>query len=123
MRLLALDISKRKTGIAISDEENKFIAYATEIKTSYHEFKKMLSSYKLSLTIIGLPIDFAGNHTNNTNFVKSFSHSIRDLIQPFIFVDERSTSNLAANILGTKDLDKKTAIMILYSHMYRKNIN
>jgi putative transcription antitermination factor YqgF len=121
MRILALDISKRKIGIAISDEDAQFIAYATEIPTSYHNLKHIVESYKISLTIVGLPMDFHGSHTQNTHFVKQFTHNARDIIKPFIFVDERSTTNLAESMLGRYQLDKKTAIIILYSYIYRKN--
>ena len=119
MRIGALDISKRKIGIAFSDKDNSFISFSTIVLGNKMNMRAQIcdifTKYKPDITIIGLPISLY-TECNNFLYVKEFTHSIRHLIGKYIFIDERMTTNLSERLVKdnpTKTLDEITACIFI----------
>jgi RNase H-fold protein (predicted Holliday junction resolvase) len=100
MRLAALDVSKNRIGIAISDDEMLFVSLEDVLfpkkKEFMDNFKKIFSQYKPDYTFVGL------SFSKNDVFIKTFTHGIRYIIGKFLFIDE-SFSTLAAEKLIYSD--------------------
>jgi RNase H-fold protein (predicted Holliday junction resolvase) len=91
MRIAGLDVSKNRIGLAFSDEESLFVAHSFLITKNQREnLQKYYDKYKPELTIVGLT-----PFGKNRNYIKSFCHNMRNIIQPFEFVDELNSSILA----------------------------
>lgn len=123
MRFAGLDLSKRAVGFAITDEDGKFISFDCVIKPKREEIINIFSYYKPIHTFIGLPL-FMNNSTNNINFIKSFSHNMRDIIGKFTFIDETLSTNLALrlNLPFSKDHNQIAARLILMAGLNKINM-
>jgi RNase H-fold protein (predicted Holliday junction resolvase) len=104
MRIAALDISKNRVGIAISDEDRLFISYENTLKTKNKKFFKqqleeIYKNYIPVITYIGLPVFLHNSKSETYNFVKSFSHEIRFIIGKFEFIDESFSTIYVENLI------------------------
>lgn len=113
MRIMSLDISKRNIGIAISDQDGKFVCFHTSItQTNKQESIKligdMVNQYAVCLTVVGLPIPLYGQYNQNLFYVKNYAHCLRDIIKPYIFIDEKFTTSQAEQI--KKQNNTKTSL-------------
>lgn len=116
----ALDISKNKIGIAISNWNRDGILWASSIKNKLPLLEKYYKYYKPEMTLIGIPTHSDGNLTSNGNFIKSFIKNI-DFICPFEYVDEYLSTQEAKRIKNTMKLkievDALVAMIMIYKHL------
>ena len=127
MKIIALDIGDRWTGIALSDPLGMFArpydtAKTTEL-TSY--LSTLIAKESISIIVVGLPITLRGTESDQTKKVKAITHALEkqfDTIE-FILWDERLTSKQAARIQPTKTKEAKlrshaiAAALILTSYL------
>ena len=131
-RLLAIDLGKKRSGIAVTDPL-KIIASALETVDSINLFSFLqdyFSQEKVEKVIIGMPKDLKNRDTDATalvsNFVVSFTEKFPK--KEIVKHDERFTSKMAlqAMVLGgaarkhrkeKRNLDKISATIILQSYM------
>lgn len=141
MRTAALDISKYRIGIAISDENNEFITYEKTLflkKEKYvenfnfkkarnkilNEIKKIFEYYKPQITFIGLPTKVYNLLNNNYSYIKNFAHSIRYIIGKYYFIEEDFSTQIATEQSSIIDQNKpmdQVVAKLLWSKA--KNIN
>lgn len=92
MRKCVLDISKKRVGVAVSDEDSKFIIFSCCINynNNFADLKRKLSAiytkYKITETLIGLPV--SENKDAQVNLIKHTAHNIRSIIKKFTFINE-----------------------------------
>jgi len=109
-RIAAFDISKRRIGIAFSDEDCNFVAYSKTIFISNQgdaekKLKILFQEYKPSLSFIGLP------SARNDYFIKNFTHNLRHIFTPYRFVNEDfSTAEAKYIIQGASMVNSYDAI-------------
>lgn len=131
-RYLALDIGRKKTGIAVTDS-CKIIATALETVASgqLEEFlKRYISENEVEKIIYGLPKQMNNTPSESMQYIQPILNRLQKVFpdMPFIAVDERFTSKLAFQAMidgGMKkqqrrdktQVDKISATIILQSYM------
>ncbi len=121
-RLMALDVSKKFIGIAISDsglslasphsviERKKFLGDVEKIK-------KVIADNNIGGIVIGLPVNIDGSEGARCQSVRQFADNISEHIKlPITFQDESLTTFEAKNSIlqrKTAHLDKFAAAYIL----------
>ncbi|MCC8483399.1 MAG: Holliday junction resolvase RuvX [Rickettsia endosymbiont of Labidopullus appendiculatus] len=111
--IIAIDYGIRKTGIAISNQEQTI---AMPLKTIYEtiEEKKiksildLVSTYPICGIVIGLPISMNGNSSEQTIIVLKFSATLSSATNlPIYLQDERLTSLAANNLLKSLGVKRR----------------
>lgn len=131
-RILALDIGKKRIGIAISDPLNMFsrglptIARLPE-KQAVEEIINTINQNNVIKIIAGLPLNMNGTSGEQAEDVEEFIKLLKEKTdKEIILQDERLTSKLAKQILITQNvspsrnkglIDKKAAEIILQNYL------
>jgi putative Holliday junction resolvase len=116
-RIIALDVSKNRIGVAISDFYGIFVAKSFLITNYFIEnLRDIYNEYEPIETYIGLPKNLDGSISDVTRFVKEFAHNNRDLFRPYFFKDERFTTKLATmmNYTGKSNDEIAAEILLRY---------
>lgn len=94
-RLLAIDMSKKHLGLAISNPELSIaFPYKTIIRTKFlqdmHTLQTIITKEKIFALIIGYPLNNIGEENSRTQSVKDFTLDLQKVISiPCYFQDER----------------------------------
>jgi putative Holliday junction resolvase len=131
-RLLALDIGKKRIGVAVSDPLKMF-AIGLDTISRYPENKSienivlLCQQYKVSKIIAGFPLNMKGQEGVQTEDVHEYIGLLQQSTEIVIELqDERLTSVLAQKILIEQKIspsrnkgliDKKAAELILQQYM------
>lgn len=118
MNLLALDIGKKRIGVAISTSGIIAREYETITNDGFEEFasyiKKTIKEESIDKVIIGLPKSMDGSDSAYTKYVRDFTTKLKNVIKkPTVFEDERLTTNEAKRQLinlGASDEEIKKRI-------------
>ena len=126
MRILALDIGTKRTGVAYIDQEavNITMPLETIASTSEKDFlqavRSLVTDRKVDSIVIGLPYLPSGKEGAQAAFVRERAKTLEDLGIPLSFVDERYSSRTSSPAIGKKarfdeslDPNKQAAIAIL----------
>lgn len=134
--VLALDIGGKRTGVAISDENQTFAFPHSTIET--HRLKEEITKIKqernISTIVVGMPKNLKNEDTDNTRRVLDFIKKIQKWFPELLIfsVDERFTSKIAkqAHLMGgMKKMDRRvkeytdttSATLILQSFLEQKD--
>lgn len=130
MRRLGIDYGDKRIGIAISDEEGRFAFPKMILQNTPHLFndlKEIVSlEYfdKIIAVVVGLPQNFKGEDTQQTQKVRVFARRLeKELGVEVIFENEILTSRqIEKTDASAKSLiDASSAALILQGHLDRKN--
>lgn len=141
MKILALDIGKKSTGVASSDELLMF-AHPRKNLTGDHDQQfiqllELLKSENHNLIVVGLPLELDGRSGAKAKEIIAEAGKLQSKLRlqgidiPFDFIDERLTTKEAEIILSnsrsgksklkdrekSKKLDTLSAVLILESYM------
>ncbi len=110
-RIIALDLGKKRTGVAVSDE-NKIIATGldtVETDELIGYLKRYMKENEVEKILVGYPLNLDGSVTDGTpvvdKFIKKFGNVFPDM--QVIKADERFTSKMARLAIGEMGLKKK----------------
>ncbi|MCK5466752.1 Holliday junction resolvase RuvX [Candidatus Parcubacteria bacterium] len=135
MKILSIDHGDKKTGLAISDENEKLASrfLTVENKSSKNlikEIKKIVSKNNIQKIILGIPIGFKGESAQTQN-VKEFSAKLSENTDvPVIEINEIFTSKMAEeNLLNAgvkredikKIIDQEAARIMLQDYLDKEN--
>lgn len=132
MRVLALDLGKRRIGIAVSDELG-FTAQglptlnATNKRTDLAELARIARDRGVSLILVGYPLNMSGEAGPQAEWVKEYA-SVLELYTglPVKLWDERLTSAAASRLLRESNarpdrksgtVDRMAAVILLQSYL------
>lgn len=137
MVILAVDLGKARTGLAICDKgemlasplgmiESKNLDYVAEKVAEYAKERKA------EMLVVGLPKNMDGTEGESAKNARAFAEQIEQLCNlPVSMQDERGTTITAHNFLNTTDtrgkkrkkvVDTVAATIILENYLnYRKN--
>lgn len=126
-RYLAIDIGKRRHGIAVSDAGNR-IALPREPIAAYSDedvekLKKTVKKENIGTLIAGLPYGLSGKETSMTKYVRKVAAEIgRKLDIPVQFADERFTSKMTGPLgkIPKGERDSMSAAIILQMELDRR---
>jgi len=137
MRILGLDIGRKRIGVALSDELGitaqglKTIERTSEDQ-SLKEIKGIVTEFNIKEIIAGLPLNMNGTKGPGTDEVVKFTDKLKEMIdRPVKMWDERLTTMEAERLLISSDISRKkrkgkkdriAAQLILQSYLsYRKS--
>ncbi|NDC39985.1 MAG: Holliday junction resolvase RuvX [Chitinophagia bacterium] len=109
-RILALDIGKKRTGIAVSDPTGIIATALATVETNelIGYLKKYMATEQVTTIIAGYPLNLDGSPTDGTpiveKFITKFGNVFPDL--PVTKVDERFSSKLASGEISKMGLRK-----------------
>ena len=118
MKLLGVDYGRRRIGLAITDDEGRFITGLPTLDRNktpdvLSKLRAIILERRPDQLIIGLPLDIDGRDTVMSLEIRVFADVLKALVAiPVSFVDESLTSMRAAEIMRFKKKkdrrDKKT---------------
>ena len=137
-RYLALDIGRKKTGIAVTDT-NRIIATALETVPT-HLLESFLKNYldknEVEKFIIGMPVQMDNTASEAVKYIQPVINRLNKIFPEieFILVDERFTSKMAFETMisaGVKKMqrqdknivDRISATIILQSYLEKEKYN
>lgn len=96
MNVAVLDISKSNIGIIIKNAYTSIDTLPLYMKCITKDFIKNIQiiyeKYKPELTIVGLSVHKNGKLMQNGIFTKQFVHQYRNILYPFIYINEHKTT-------------------------------
>ncbi|MDR0296397.1 MAG: Holliday junction resolvase RuvX [Rickettsia sp.] len=111
--IIAIDYGTRKTGIAISNQEQTI---AMPLKTIYETIEEnkiksildLVATYSICGIVVGLPISMNGQSSEQTIIVLKFSTKLSFVTNlPIYLQDERFTSLAANNLLKSLRIKRR----------------
>ncbi len=131
-RYLALDIGRKRTGIAVTDS-NRIIASALDT-VSTHLLESFLVNYckqnEVEKFVVGMPVQMNNTPSESVKYIQPVINRLKKVFpeMEFVMVDERFTSKMAFQTMidvGIKKMqrqdksmvDKISATIILQSFM------
>lgn len=114
----ALDISKNRIGIAISNWNMDGILWAGTIKNRINLLKDLYVKFEPHSTLIGLSSHSDGTLTSNGIFVKSFVEK-NDFLHPFEYVNEYFSTQEAKRIIEEKNLKIEVDTLVAKIMIYK----
>ena len=110
-RILALDLGKKRTGVAVTDPLKIIASGLATVDTNelIGYLKKYLATEQVEKIIIGYPLNFDDSPTDATPLVEKFILKFGNVFPEMIVekVDERMTSKMASMEISQMGLQKK----------------
>lgn len=98
MRILALDVGERRTGVAVSDPTGTLaspltVLHRTGAKADYVQILKLADEQQAERIVIGLPVSMNGKLHGQARIVQRFAAALQALTKlPVELCDERLTT-------------------------------
>jgi putative Holliday junction resolvase len=121
MTILALDIGKKRVGVAISHgivaEPIKVLDY----KNYFSSLEKLIKEQSVDLVVIGLPFSASGGETNQSFFNRSEGEKIAKKFAVNVEYVDESYSSVAVDT-NKKIIDDEAAKIILEQYLNEKKL-
>lgn len=114
MRVLALDIGEKRTGVAVSDPTGRVaspvcVLPSAEVLAHAASFRRVLEDWEPEVLLAGRPMTLAGEDGPQVERIKSQAESIAARCGlPLEFADERLSSAEAKRILREQGLSERS---------------
>ncbi len=114
MRVLALDIGEKRTGVAVSDPTGRVaspvcVLPSAEVLAHAASFRRVLEDWEPEVLLAGRPMTLAGEDGPQAERIKSQAESIAVRCGlPLEFADERLSSAEAKRILREQGLSERS---------------
>jgi putative Holliday junction resolvase len=131
-RILGLDIGERRIGVAVSDPTKTLARPVTTVvrasrEADFHAISRLIKEYDVDRVIVGLPLSLDGTEGPQAQRIRRYAKRLEAQVAvPLGFWDERYSTVMAAEILGTKgrrgrkareEIDATAAAVILQSYL------
>jgi len=135
-RVLALDLGKKRIGLALSDElgitaQGLETLQRTNIREDLARISKLVSERSVSLILIGNPLHMSGREGRQVEYAREFGERLKAASGvPVEFWDERLTTVAAQRVLResgisiekrAKAVDRLAAVILLESYLDSRN--
>lgn len=105
MRILALDVGRRKTGAAYADSAN---GVPIALDTFEHDSMELFTEHvariardkQIDRIVLGLPLLPSGDEGSQSDFVRSYGVALVQLNLPVAYLDERYTTHKSTEYDG-----------------------
>lgn len=138
MKILAVDLGKARTGLAVCDE-SEILASPAGVISEWNREKLLqkvadeANRQAVGEIVVGLPKNMDGSEGESAQNARAFAENLRALVTvPVVMQDERGTTITAHNYLNDTDtrgkkrkavVDAVAATVILQDYLtYRKNL-
>lgn len=137
-RVLALDVGKKRIGLAISDElgitaQGLETLERTRIRDDLERLKQIAANRSVRVLLVGRPLHMSGSESRQGVYTKEFADRLsRHLGLPVVHWDERLTSVEAERTLREagatleerkKAVDRVAAVLLLQSYLAHSGEN
>ncbi len=131
-RILALDVGKRRIGLAVSDPfritaQGLDTLERTRIREDLERLRETIAKWDIGLLLVGKPLHMSGAESRQSKYTEEFAERLGEYVQrPVVYWDERLTSAEAERMLKQasqtldqrkKAVDKLAAILLLESYL------
>jgi putative Holliday junction resolvase len=131
-RVLALDVGKRRIGLALSDPlmitaQGLDTVERTTIRDDLARLAAIAASNDVELLLVGMPLHMSGNEGRQAEYVREFATRLSDHTRiPVRYWDERMTSLEAERVLRqsgisiekrARAVDRLAAVILLRSYL------
>lgn len=113
MRVLALDIGEKRTGIAVSDPQMRVatpvcVLPSQEVESCAQSFQRVLEDWEPELLLCGLPRTLSGDEGPQAQRIRTIATAISETAGiPHEFADERLSSREAKQSLRDMGYDER----------------
>lgn len=136
-RVLALDVGKKRIGLAISDElgitaQGLETLHRTRIRDDLARLTSLIQTRGVTLLLIGRPLHMTGSESRQSVYTEEFAARLHQVCSiPTVFWDERLTTVEAERLLreGNASLeerklavDRLSAVLLLESYLEHQQI-
>lgn len=136
-RVLALDVGKKRIGLAVSDElgltaQGIDTLERTRIREDLENLKQIAARWQVETLLVGKPLHMSGAESRQSEYTREFAERLqRYLNLPLIFWDERLTSAEAERNLREggasleqrkKAVDRMAAVLLLESYLANQDM-
>ena len=130
--MLALDVGKKRIGLAISDElgitaQGLETLQRSRIREDLEKLRSIASRLNANVLLVGRPLHMSGSESRQSEYTKEFAERLgRWIGLPVVYWDERLTSAEAERLLRTAGVsleekkaavDRLAAILLLESYL------
>jgi putative Holliday junction resolvase len=131
-RVLAMDLGKRRIGLAVSDPlgitaQGLATLQRTRIREDLDALATTIAEYQVGMILMGNPIHMSGDESRQSAYTREFAERlIRHTGLPVKFWDERWTSVEAGRVLResgisiekrARAVDQMSAVILLESYL------
>ena len=131
-RILALDVGKKRIGLAVSDAlgwtaQGLETLERTRIRDDLARLKELAGQWSVEMLLVGQPLHMSGETSRQSEYTREFASRLKEhLSLPVIFWDERLTSAEAERVLREggasleqrkKAVDRMAAVLLLESYL------
>lgn len=131
-RILALDVGKKRIGLAVSDglgvtAQGIETLQRTRIREDLQNLKQITDRLEVKTLLIGKPLHMSGDESRQSEYTREFADRLQQhLGLPVVFWDERLTSAEAERVLRLggasleqrkKAVDRMSAVLLLESYL------
>ena len=131
-RVLALDVGRKRIGLAVSDElgitaQGIETLERTRIREDIEKLKEIVARWDVQLLLIGKPLHMSGSESRQSEYTREFAEKLKERLGlPLLFWDERLTSAEAERSLREggaslaqrkKSVDRMAAMLLLESYL------
>ena len=131
-RVLALDVGKKRIGLAVSDELG-FTAQGietlvrTRIRDDLAALQQVAVQWNVHTLLVGKPLHMSGSESRQSEYTREFAERLAERLNlPVVYWDERLTSKEAERLLraggatltrSREAVDRMSAVLILESYL------
>ncbi len=131
-RVLALDVGKKRIGLAVSDElgltaQGIETLQRTRIRADLDALRRIAAHWNVHTLLVGKPLHMSGDESRQSEYTREFAERLsKSLGLPVVYWDERLTSREAERLLreggatileSRQAVDRMSAILILESYL------
>jgi putative Holliday junction resolvase len=131
-RILALDVGKKRIGLAISDPlgitaQGLPTLHRTRVRDDVDAIDKLCRDHSVTLLLVGQPLHMSGDDSRQAVYTRDFAGRLTERTQlPVQYLDERLTSVEAERVLKgsgisidkrAKAVDRLAAVLLLQSYL------
>jgi len=131
-RVLALDVGKKRIGLAVSDElgltaQGIETFVRTRIRDDLDALKQIAVQWNVHTLLVGKPLHMSGEESRQSEYTREFAERLgKRLGLPIVYWDERLSSREAERLMreggasleqSRQAVDRMSAILILESYL------
>jgi putative Holliday junction resolvase len=136
-RVLALDVGKKRIGLAVSDElgltaQGIETLERSRIRDDLENLQRLAAEWHVGLLLVGKPLHMSGDESRQSEYTKEFGERLGNHLElPVVFWDERLTSAEAERLLRDggatlaqrkKAVDRMAAVLLLESYLENRSM-
>jgi putative holliday junction resolvase len=133
---LALDVGKKRIGLAVSDElgitaQGLETLQRTRIRADLERLKQIAEQWNVRCLLVGKPLHMSGSESRQSEYTRDFAERLGCYLElPVVFLDERLSSVEAERLMSDSgasleqrknSVDRLAATLLLESYLGQRS--